>query len=380
MGQENLKEGILDLKPTEEQQAIVEAVRDLAISEIRPAAREFEEAGRAPDGIEKQLFEMGISTPIPEEFGGQGVFDAVTSVMIAEEIAFGDPGVAFSVLWAGAAATVVDIAGSDSERLELLPQLADGAQASVALAERDAGTDITELEVSASDEGALTGRKYAVVKADLATIRLVAASGPTLWLVDTEAEPSARPEDKLGLRSARTFKVDYDGAPATRIGGDGDAVRMALLRVKLLNAGIALGLSRAALEYASQYATERTAFGRPIGAFQGISFKIADRAMDLETARLITLKAAWAIDNLRPDADRLVMAACGHAAAAAVANADDGVQILGGHGYMKDHPEEMWYRDALTLATLESASMIGDIFLSKAYQLVSASLQRDGGA
>lgn len=370
----------MDLKPTEEQQAIVEAVRDLAISEIRPAAREFEEAGRAPDRIEKQLFEMGISTPIPEEFGGQGVFDAVTSVMIAEEIAFGDPGVAFSVLWAGAAATVVDIAGSDSERLELLPQLADGAQASVALAERDAGTDITELEVSASDEGALTGRKYAVVKADLATIRLVAASGPTLWLVDTEAEPSARPEDKLGLRSARTFKVDYDGAPATRIGGDGDAVRMALLRVKLLNAGIALGLSRAALEYASQYATERTAFGRPIGAFQGISFKIADRAMDLETARLITLKAAWAIDNLRPDADRLVMAACGHAAAAAVANADDGVQILGGHGYMKDHPEEMWYRDALTLATLESASMIGDIFLSKAYQLVSASLQRDGGA
>ncbi len=380
MGQENLKEAILDLKPTEEQHAIVEVVRDLAVNEIRPDAREFEGAGRVPDAIVKQLFEMGISTPTPEEFGGQGIFDAVTSVMIAEEIAFGDPGVAFSVLWAGAAATVIDIAGSDSERAELLPQLADGARASVALAERDAGTDITELEVSASEEGTLSGRKYAVVNADLASIRLVAASGPTLWLLDTESEPLARPEDKMGLRSARTFKVDYNGVPATPFGRDVDAVRVALLRVKLLNAGIALGLSRAALEYATQYARERTAFGRPIGAFQGISFKIADRAMDLETARLITLKAAWAVDNLRPDADRLVMAACGHAAAAAVANADDGVQILGGHGYMRDHPEEMWYRDALTLATLESASMIGDIFLSKAYQLVGAGSQRNGGA
>ena len=359
----------MDLKPTEEQQAIVEVVRDLAKSEIRPSAREFEEAGQTSDAIVKQLFEMGISTPTPHEHGGQGVFDAVTSVMIAEEIAFGDPGVAFEVLWCGAAATILDIAGTDSQRQELLPQLADGAQASVALAERDAGTDITELEVSATDNGVLTGRKYSVVNAESATIRLVAASGPTLWLVDVDsgAEPSARPEDKLGLRSARTFKVDYDEVPATPIGRDIDVVRTALLRVKLLNAGIALGLSRAALEYATQYARERTAFGRPIGAFQGISFKIADRAMDLETARLITLKAAWAVDNQRTDADRLVMAACGHATAAALANADDGVQILGGHGYMKDHPEEMWYRDALTLATLESASMIGDIFLSKAY-------------
>lgn len=361
----------MDLRPTEEQQAIIEAVRDLAINEIRPNAREYEEDGRAPERIEKQLFEMGISTPIPENFGGQGVFDALTSVMIAEELAFGDPGVAFSVLWAGAAATLVDIACSDSERAELLPQLAEGARAYVALAERDAGADITQLELSANAEGTLTGRKYAVVNADLSAIRLVAASGPTLWLLDADAEPSARPEDKMGLRSARTFKVDYDGASATKLGRDAEAVRIALLRIKLLNAGIALGLSRAALEYATQYAKERTAFGRPIGAFQGISFKIADRAMDLETARLITLKAAWAVDNLRPEADRLVMAACGHAAAAAVANADDGVQILGGHGYMRDHPEEMWYRDALTLATFESASMVGDVYLSAAYQPAS---------
>lgn len=365
----------MDLQPTEEQQAIVEALRDFSQNEIRPAARECEEAGQVSERIEKQLHEMGVAAPVPEEFGGQGTFDAVTSVLVAEEIAWGDPGVAFSVLGSSLAATLVDLVGGDEQRRELLPRFLEGARGSVALAERDAGADLTQIEATSTD-GWLSGVKYGVVHADTARVRLaVARSGDALglWLIPADAELDARPEDKLGLRSARTFKVVLDGVEgAVPLGGpqvERGKLLPALLRAKLLNAAIALGLGRAALEYATTYAQERTAFGRPIGAFQAISFKIADRAMDLETARLFVWKAAWALEEGRDDAERLVMAACGHAVAAGLAAADDGVQILGGHGYMRDHPEEMWYRDALTLATFDSPSMIGDLFLAQEHKV-----------
>jgi acyl-CoA dehydrogenase len=364
----------VDLKPTEEQQAIIEAIRDFAKSEVRPANRECEEAGQVAERIEKQLLEMGVSAPVPEEFGGQGSFDTMSSVLIAEELSWGDPGVAFSVLGSGLPATIIDMVGTDQQRKDLLPKFVDGARGFVALAERDAGADFTLLETK-SDGGALTGLKYGVLNADVAPVRLVVAGEAGalgIWIVPEAAEISSQKEDKLGLRSARTFKVWLDGVEGRLLGGDNPGlgkVKRALLRAKLLNAGVALGLARAALEYATTYAQERTAFGRPIGAFQGISFKIADRAMDLETARLLVWNAAWAVDNEREDMHQLVMSACGHAVAAAVANADDGVQILGGHGYMRDHPEELWYRDAMTLATFDSPSMVGDLFLAKSYEV-----------
>ena len=361
----------MNLKPTEEQQAIVDALHDLAINEIRPAAREAEEVGNVPERIEKQLTEMGLAAPVPEEFGGQGTFDAVTSLIISEEIAWGDPGIAYQVLSGGAAATVIDIAGSSEQRSELLSKFLEGAKGSVALVERDAGGDFTSLTSTATEDGSLTGTKYAVVNAE-AGVRIAIAElngQPSAWLIPDDAELGAKTEDKLGLRGAKTFKVSLDRVSgATQIGVPEDfeaKLKPALLRAKLIDGGIALGLGRAALEYATKYAQERTAFGRPIGAFQGIAFKIADRAMDLETARLLLWESAAAVDKQENGADQLVMSACGHAVGAALAIADDAVQILGGHGYMRDHPVELWYRDALTLATFYSPSMIGDVFTSK---------------
>ena len=357
----------MNLQPTEEQQAIIDALHDFSSNEIRPIAREAEAAGRPPERITKQLHEMGITAPVPEEFGGQGTFDAVTSVLIAEELGWGDPGIAYAVLSPGIAATVIDQFGTQSQRSELLPRLLNGEGGSFALAERDAGADFSILDTMAQDSK-VTGTKYAVADADTAKIRLAVGQGPKVWLIDEKATFTIKPEDKLGLRSAPTAKVSFDNTQATELGEPGTDPSKVLLRAKLTNAGIALGLARAALEYAMHYAKERTAFGRPIGAFQAISFKIADRAMDLETARLMVWKAAWALDNDRDIAARQVMSACGHAVAAAVANADDGVQILGGHGFMQDHPEELWYRDALTLATFDSPSMIGDLAMSAAYK------------
>lgn len=355
----------MNLAPTEEQRAIIDALHDFAEQEIRPLSRESEAQGQVSERIEKQLVEMGVAAPVPEEFGGQGTFDAMTSVLIAEEIAWGDPGTAYGVLAAGVAATIIETAASPEQKRSLLPRLLNGERGSVALAERDAGAEPSALETSA-DGGKLSGTKYAVVNAD-AGIRVVVARGPSLWVLPDDADFELKQEDKLGLRSARTFKVRFEGVAAEAI-GDPSSVQTAVLRARLINGGIALGLARAALEYASKYAQERTAFGRPIGAFQGISFKIADRAMDLESARLLIWESACAVDAGRDDAGLLVASACGHAVAAAAACADDGVQILGGHGYMQDHPEEMWYRDALTLATFDSPSMVGDLLLSQTYK------------
>jgi alkylation response protein AidB-like acyl-CoA dehydrogenase len=372
----------VNLEPTVEQQALVTVIRELARDHIRPAARTCEEAGRPSDEVEEHLRQTGVAAPVPEEFGGQGTFDAVTSVMIAEEVAYGDPGVAFCVLGGGLAATVIDLVGSPGQRAALLPQLAAGAQGALLLAERDAGADVSLVEAEARRHGdgrLLTGTKYGVVGADGHGPRIVVARSEGslgLWLVAPSTDLMPQPEDKLGLRSARTFKVMLDGTPATECLGGEEAdparVMLALLRAKLLDAGVALGLARAALEYATAYAKERTAFGKPIGSFQGIAFKIADRAMDVEAARLLTWKAAWAVDEGRSDADRAVMAACGQAVATAVTTADDAVQVLGGHGYMRDHPVELWYRDALTLATFDSPSMIGDLFLARAFEASGA--------
>lgn len=379
----------MNLEPTDEQQAITGVLRELADDQIRPAARACEEAGRVSDEVENHLRQMGVAAPVPEELGGQGTFDATTSVMIAEEVARGDPGVAFSVLGGGLVATVIDLVGTPAQREALLPSLAEGARGALLLAERDAGGDFSRIEAQAilhGDGHLLAGTKYGVVGADGHGPRIAVARRARperalgLWLVPPSADLIAQPEDKLGLRSARTFKVMLDGTPAGELLGgpavDQRRVTLALLRAKLVNAGVALGLARAALEYATAYAKERTAFGRPIGAFQAIAFKIADRAMDVEAARLLTWKAAWVVDQGPDDpmgAQRAVMSACTQAVAAAVATADDAVQVLGGHGYMRDHPVELWYRDALTLATFDSPSMIGDLFLARAFEVSPAS-------
>jgi alkylation response protein AidB-like acyl-CoA dehydrogenase len=356
----------MDLRPTEEQQSLVDVLHDFAADEIRPAARACEEAGEVAGSIRSALVAMGVATGIDEAFGGQGRFDAVTSLMIAEELAWGDPGIAYSVLSPGVAASVLERAATAGQQAELLPMLAKGGRAALALAERDAGADIFRMETTA-EGGRLHGVKYAVPDPGPAGLLLVVAAGPSIWRVDPGALGGATVEDKLGLRSARTLKLALRGEQAELVGTDPGAVITALLGAKLVTAGIALGLARAAVEYASAYARERTAFGRPIGAFQGISFMIADRATDLEAARLLCWEAGWALEAGRPAMGRLVLAACGRAVAAAAAASDDAVQILGGHGYMRDHPVELWYRDAMTLATLDAPWLVGDLFLAGAY-------------
>src|SRR5256885_11059715 len=203
----------MDLRPTEEQQSLVEVLRDFATSEIRPAARACEEAGEVAGPIRSALVDMGICTGVAESFGGQGAFDAVTALMIAEELAWGDPGVAYSVLAPGVVASVLQRAATPAQQADLLPPLAAGGGAALALAERDAGADVFRMDATA-EAGRVQGIKYAVPDPGGEGTLLVVANGPSIWRPGPGAAALAAAEDKLGLRSARTLKLVLDGVEA----------------------------------------------------------------------------------------------------------------------------------------------------------------------
>jgi acyl-CoA dehydrogenase len=355
-----------DLQLTEEQQALQETLHGFSEDVVRPAARTAEAEKRVPDDIARQTHEIGVAAPVAEEFGGGGTFGAVTYCVAAEELAWGDAGIAYQLLGSGLAAIVVDQAGTDDQKQKYLPRFADTepARSFVAVGEKIAGGDIETLETSISGDK-VTGRKYGVLDASDAILGIVIGrteTGAGAVVVEPGSYEIVRPEDKLGLEAAPTSLVDFDGTGEAL--ADGPGLEKAILFSKLLTGAIAVGSARASLEYATQYATEREAFGKPIGAFQAISFKIADMAIEVDAARIALWRAAWKLDRSEGTlAD--VAEAVGQALGAAIHCGDDGVQILGGHGYIRDHPVEMWFRNAVTLSVFDAPDLAGDAMVAR---------------
>jgi alkylation response protein AidB-like acyl-CoA dehydrogenase len=366
LGQEVLKVGF-DLQPTEEQAALKETLADFAANVLRPAARDAEAAKSTPEDIARQVHDIGIAAPVAEEFGGGGAVDPVTYCLAAEEIAWGDPGIAWQVLGSGIAAIVIGEAGTDDQKQRYLRHFTEPAPPSafVALGEKLAAGDLETLEATV-DDAKVAGDKYGVLNASDAAVGVVVGRTPdglgAVILDDPSAWEVVKPEDKLGLEAAPTSVVRFDAAgDALPVGARLDN---AILWAKLMVGAVAVGCARASLEYASQYATQREAFGKPIGAFQGISFKIAEMAIEVDAARLEVWRAAWKIANEKvTPAD--VAEANGQALAAAVRCGDDGVQILGGHGYIRDHPVEKWFRDAVTLSVFDAPDLVGDMIVAR---------------
>jgi alkylation response protein AidB-like acyl-CoA dehydrogenase len=354
-----------DLQLSEEQQALQETLHDFAQSVLRPAARACEAAKKTSDEIVTQVHEIGVAAPVAEDFGGGGTFDAVTYCIAAEELAWGDPGIAYQVLGSGLAAIVIGVAGSEDQKKRYLPPFATAPAASfVALGEKVAAGDLETLETTVDDDK-VSGTKYGVLNATVAPIGIVVGrTGEGLGAVVVEGDTYeiARPEDKLGLEAAPSSVVTFDQAGDALL--PGPALEKAIMWSKLATGAIALGCARASLEYASNYATEREAFGRPIGAFQAISFKIADMAIEVDAARLAVWRAAWKLD--RDEATHADIAeANGQALSTAIKCGDDGVQVLGGHGYIRDHPVEKWFRDAVTLSVFDAPDVAGDAMVAR---------------
>ena len=357
-----------DLQLDEEQQALRETLHEFSQQVIRPAARSAESARRVPEDLARQAHEIGVTAPVPEDFGGGGTLDPVTHCIAAEELAWGDPGIAYQLLGSGLAAIVLAEAGDDDLKNRFLPGFAEAEPPSsfVAIGEKVSAGDLESLDTTIDDDK-VSGEKYGVLNASDATVGIVVGRDHEGKQAAVVVDPDSgyevvKPEDKLGLEAAPTSVVRFDGAGTALV--QGPQLEKSLLWSKLLVGALAVGAARASLDYAANYATEREAFGKPIGAFQAISFKVADMAIEVDAARLAVWRAAW---KLSRDGGTLsdVAEALGQALTTAVKCGDDGVQILGGHGYIRDHPVEKWFRDVVTLSVFDAPEVLGDTMVAR---------------
>lgn len=363
---------MFNLELTEEQQLIRETVRSFAENEIRPIARDSDETGAIPQRVIDQGFELGlIHSALPEAHGGYGEErSAVTGAIVAEELGWGDTSIAMHLLTPRLVAYPVMDGGTDAQRERVLPRFTQEFHAATAaVVEPRFDFDTTKFETTATRENGsyiLNGHKCFVPLAEESDLILVLAQTgdeQAGFLVERSAAGLTvlEREKNMGFKPLSTNEVTLENVKvdaAARVGGDDgfDVSRMMNLgRVGL--ASLAVGMARGAYEFALEYAKERTAFGVPIAQKQAIAFILADMAIEVDASRLLTWEAASKLDK-GEDATREAYLAKRYASKAALKIADNAVQVLGGHGYIRDYPVELWFRNARGFASFDGMTIV----------------------
>ncbi len=365
--------GLFDLTPSEEQQMIVDTVTDFAAEQLRPAAAEADAKAAAPDGLLSRATELGVTlVGIPEELGGIGTErSVVTGALVAEAMAHGDLSLAVSVLAPSAVSTALVQWGDEEQQATYLPSFVgeNVPVAALALQERVALFDPFKPTVKArrTPKGyQLDGVKSLVPRAAQAELFIVSADlegrGAALFIVESSsAGVSIEAEPAMGLRGAATgsLRLDKVSLPASALLGGGKAeVMTEVVRLSRLGwAALAAGTGKAVLDYVIPYVNERQAFGEPVSHRQGVAFQVADMAIELEGLRLVMLRAAARAEQGKPYA-REVALARKLATDKGMQIGSAGVQLLGGHGFIKEHPVERWYRDLRAIGVLEGVVLL----------------------
>jgi alkylation response protein AidB-like acyl-CoA dehydrogenase len=366
--------GLFDLTPTDEQAMLSEAWRDFAARRLRPAAAEAEAAQAPPPALLAEAAELGLTMlGVPEELGGAITErSAVTAVLAAEALAHGDASLAVALLAPAGVATALALWGDGDQQATYLPALVgdDVPAAAVALAEPRALFDPFAMETVARRDGdayTLHGVKTLVPRAADAELLLVGArladgGGPALFVVETaSAGVGVRPDPAMGLRGAALGRVALDGArvgPGALIAeGDPAAFADLVARGRIGWAAVAAGVARAVRDHVIPYVNERVAFGAPISHRQSVAFAVSDIAIEQEGLRLATLRAAARADEDRPFAREAALAR-DLADRRGSAIGSDGVQLLGGHGFITEHPVERWYRDLRAAGLMEGVLVV----------------------
>lgn len=374
MAQVSVASGI-SFRLTEEQRELQALAREFARRELRPIAREWDAREDFPPGLLAQAARAGLTSyAIPRDYGGGGV-DAVTAALIAEELSWGCAGLAATIQATMFPVRPLLAAGTEEQRRRHLPRLAseEGCLAAIAFTEPGAGSDLAAIRATARRDGdayVLDGEKCYITNGGIAELTVVFAKldgAITAFLLERgdAGVEAGRKEEKLGLRASYTGSIVLREAriPGDRLlGEEGGGFALALdffLHSRPQVAAGAVGVARAAFEHATAYARERRAFGKPLLARQGVSFKLADMGMELEAARLLVWRACEALDaGEREEAGLYGSYAKAFAADAAMRAATDAVQVLGGAGIMRDHPVEKWLRDAKVFQVVEGTSEI----------------------
>ncbi|NKQ58098.1 acyl-CoA dehydrogenase [Amycolatopsis sp. K13G38] len=365
--------GLFDLTPNEEQQMIAETVAEFAAEQLRPAAAEADAKLAPPDGLLTRAAELGVTQiGIPEELGGAGTErSVVTSALIAEALAHGDLGLAVAVLAPSAVSTALVLWGDGQQQADYLPAFTGENVPAAALALQEAKPLFDPFKPATRARRTpsgyqLDGVKSLVPRAAQAELFIVSATlegrGPALFLVESSTPGlTVESEPAMGLRGAATGKLHLEGVklPAESLLGGGapdvfaDAVRLS----RLGWAALATGTAKAVLDYVIPYVNERTAFGEPISHRQAVAFSVADIAIELEGMRLVTLRAAARAEQGKPYA-REVALARKLATDKGMRIGSAGVQLLGGHGFTKEHPVERWYRDLRAIGIAEGVVLL----------------------
>jgi short-chain 2-methylacyl-CoA dehydrogenase len=370
----------MDFELTPEQRQVRDLVREFATQEIAPGAGERDEREELPLDIVKKLGELGIcGVPIPEEHGGLGA-DAVTWTLVIEELGRADASVAVTVSVAsGLAAGMIGRYGSAAQRQRWLPPIAAGEMlAGFGLTEPGSGSDAAALRTKARlDAGSwvIDGSKSFITNSGTPITGFVVVASRTEGDegangISTIVVPAGvpgftvgPPYKKLGWRSSDTHELSFEECRVPEdhlLGERGKGLAQCLAALddgRISIAALSVGLAQGCLDASVSYAKARDAFGRPIGNYEAIAFKLADMRATIEAARLLTYRAAWLKDQGRPYTTEAAIAKL-RASETAVDVAREAVQVHGGYGYTEEFPVARAYRDAKVLEIGEGTSEI----------------------
>ena len=375
----------MDFRLTDEQELLRRTVRDFAETEIRPHVREWDEAQHFSTELIPALAALGLmGIQFPEAYGGSGM-SAIDYCICIEELARVDPAVSLSVAaHNGLCAAHIYMFGTEAQKQRWLVPLAKGEQIGAwGLTETTSGSDAAGMRTTAvrTDDGwVLNGSKAFITHGRVGQVMTVMAvtdkaagsKGISAFIVEhgTPGMRAGRKEDKLGMRASDTTEVLFDNCriPADqRLGEEGQGF---VNTMQVLDAGrigiaaLSVGLAQGAYEAALRYAQERKAFGKTISAFQAIQWKLADNATRIESARLLTYRAAYLKDRGARTTLESSMAKL-YASEIAVKAADDCVQIHGGYGFVKDYPAEKFFRDVKLTTIGEGTSEIQRLVIAR---------------
>ena len=362
--------GKFDLTPTEDEQMLVDVVREYAAEVVRPVAAESDAVASAPESVLKSSLEIGLPIlGVPEELGGISTErSAMAATLVAEALAHGDMGLAVATLAPGAVSTALSLWGTEEQQATYHPAFTgdDVPAAALALTEPRPLFDAFAPETTAVPDGdgfVLNGVKSMVPRgadAELFVIGAMLDGSPRMFLVESntpgleiEAEPS------MGLRAASLSRLVLDDV---RVGDlsllgsvedHADCVRLS----RLAWCALSVGTAQAVLDYVTPYVNEREAFGEPISHRQSVAFMVANIGIELNGMRLVTYRAASRAGQGKTFAREVALARrlCTERG---MQIGNDGVQLLGGHGFVKEHPVERWYRDLRAIGLLEGGILV----------------------
>jgi acyl-CoA dehydrogenase len=374
---------VVDLTLTDEQKDLRELAHSFAEKDIRKVAWEYDKEGTWPQDIIDKAWEIGLmNTHIAEEYGGPGL-DFLSGCLIEEEMGWGCSGIGTSLMANGLAATPVALGGSEEVKKEYLGMLTEEPKlASFCLTEPDAGSDVSGMKTTAvkkGDKWVINGSKCFITNGGYADWFTVYAKtdkdaghrGISAFVVPKDDTVTVdKKEDKLGQRASNTATITFNETEIPEgnlLGEENHGFKLAMMtldRTRPGVAGLAVGISQAAFEFACEYSKERVQFGVPIAMHQAVAFMIADMATKIEASRLLVWESAVLLDQGKRNT--LVSShAKRFAADTAMEVTVDAVQVYGGYGFIKEYPVEKLMRDAKIMQLYEGTSQIQRLVIAR---------------